>query len=140
MRSLTSTLAILLLVAAPVAAMELPAMPPPNLTPEQMSALKKGLDASPQTPGRQAMMAKLLKLALAIKKKQPISPTEVLPLLAYLRESNAGKKLDPAFEGALGQLEDNVAKMQHLNNTEDMNELRKEFEGWGGTLDPKDLE
>lgn len=129
MRIPSIALAALLLVATPAWAED---AAPPSLSKGQMDALKKGLDASPQTPGRAAMMAKLLKLAMAMKKKEKVSAAEVLPLLAYLREAQAGKKADPAFEGAMQQLEHGITQIQGSGNNEDMNELRKEFEGYEG--------
>lgn len=108
----------------------LPAMPAPNLSKGQMDALKRGLDASPKTPNRAAMMGKLLKLAMAMKNKQAVDPMELLPLVAYLRETNAAKKGDPAFEGALNQLEAGIAKIRGNADSEDMKALFKEFEGY----------
>lgn len=133
MRLLTATLALALLLAPPALADDdAPPGKAPQLSPAQMQALKRQLDASPQTPGRAAMMQKLLKLALAMKNKQPVATEDMLALVAFLRASNADKQADPAFEGAMRQLEAGIMKIQGQNQGEnpDMEDLKKEFEGW----------
>ena len=129
MRGLPTVLALLLLSAAPAVANE-GAAEAPKLTPAQLQAIKKQLDAAPQTPGRAAMMPKLLKVALAVKNKQPVAPEDLMALVAFLRESNAGKKGDPAFEGAMQQLEGSVMRLQGGAENSDLEDLKKEFEGY----------
>lgn len=132
MRRFAATLALTLLLAAPAAAEGgLPAAgATPQLSPAQLQALKRQLDASPQTPGRAAMMQKLLKLALAMKNKQPVATEDMMALVAFLRASNADKGSNPAFEGAMQQLESGILRIQGTGDNPDLDDLKKEFEGY----------
>ena len=128
MRVLPTALALLLLAATPAAADA--GAEAPKLTPAQLQAIKRQLDAAPQTPGRAAMMPKLLKVALAVKNKQPVAPEDLMALVAFLRASNAGKQGDPAFEGAMQQLEGSIMRLQGGAENPDLEDLKKEFEGY----------
>jgi hypothetical protein len=130
---LFATALLLSLALAPPALAQDASTAAPRLSPGQMEALKRQLDAAPKTPGRAAMMQKLLKLALAMKAKKPVATEDLMALTAYLREANGDKGGDPAFEAAMKQLEAGILKIQGQGQpgaNEDLEELKKEFEGY----------
>lgn len=135
MKIVSAAALALLLTATPVLAqtgLEMPAsMPAPKLSASQMDAIKTQLDASPRTPGRAAMMAKLLKLAMAMKAGKPVPTEDLLSLVGFLRESNAAQgNSNPAFGAALSQMETSIMQLQGAGDNADMQELKKEFEGY----------
>ncbi len=140
MRLFAAILACTLFAATPALASGSPseAAGAPKLSAAQMEALKRQLQAAPNTPGRAAMMQKLLKLALAMKNKQPVKTEDLLALVGYLREANADKASDPAFGAALRQLEAGILQTQGGGN-EDLDELKREFDSGDEKLDLEEL-
>lgn len=134
---LAAALLALTLLAAPPAFAAGAAADAPRLTPAQLEALKKQLQAEPNTPGRAAMLAKLLKMAQAMKEKQPVATADLLALVGYLRAANPGKANDPAFAGAMRKLEESIMKLNAGGN-EDLDDLKREF-GEGGEVDLDEL-
>lgn len=150
MRLLVAALALTVLAGAPALAAEPPSGPwtvagaqpgtaaTPQLSAAQLEALKRQLQAAPNTPGRAAMMQKLLKLALAMKSKQPVATQDLLALVAYLREANGDKASDPAFGAALRQLESGIMRIQGGGN-EDLEELKRQFDSGDEQPDLEEL-
>lgn len=134
---LAAALVVIAVLAAPPAFAMGAAADAPKLTPGQLEAIKKQLQNEPNTPGRAAMLAKLLKMAQAMKAKQPVATTDLLALVGYLRAANPGKANDPAFAGALQKLEESILKLNAGGN-EDMDDLKREF-GEGGEVDMDEL-